>query len=154
VNVPARDAVYLLTPTYANWAKERGLDMASGTGAGMSDDPDADGIPNLMEWVLAGHPLTRNTARPAVFRMENGAPVFQFERTLQSKEAVACHVEHTTELQSTAPWTRIPVDGPSPPGVTITRVDLGDGTERIRVALAPSASAPRLFVRLVAVAGP
>jgi autotransporter-associated beta strand protein len=154
VNVPARDAVYLLTPTYANWAKERGLDMASGTGAGMSDDPDADGIPNLMEWVLAGHPLTRNTARPAVFRMENGALVFQFERTLQSKEAVACHVEHTTELQSTAPWTRIPVDGPSPPGVTITRVDLGDGTERIRVALAPSASAPRLFVRLVAVAGP
>jgi autotransporter-associated beta strand protein len=154
VNVPARDAVYLLKPTYANWAKERGLDMASGTGAGMSDDPDADGIPNLMEWVLAGHPLTRNTARPAVFRMENGALVFQFERTLQSKEAVACHVEHTTELQSSAPWTRIPVDGPSPPGVTITRVDLGDGTERIRVALAPSASAPRLFVRLVAVAGP
>jgi hypothetical protein len=43
VNVPARDAVYLLKPTYANWAKERGLDMDSGTGAGMSDDPEGDG---------------------------------------------------------------------------------------------------------------
>jgi hypothetical protein len=154
VNVPARDAVYLLKPTYANWAKERGLDMDSGTGAGMSDDPDGDGVPNLMEWVMAGHPLTPNTARPAAFHMENGVPVFQFERTLQSKEAVACHVEYTTDLRSTEPWARIPVDGPSPPGVTITREDLGDGTERIRVALAPGASDARLFVRLVAVAGP
>ena len=104
----------------------------------------------MLEWVLSGDPLAPNTARPVTFRMESGAPVFQFERTLQSKEQVTCRVEYTTDLKSNEPWIEIPVDGPSPAGVAVTTENLGDGTERISVIFDPGQSGDRLFVRLAA----
>ena len=103
--------------------------------------------------MLSGDPLAPNTARPVTFRMESGAPVFQFERTLQSKDQVTCRVEYTSDLKSNEPWTEIPVDGPSPAGVTVTTENLGDGTERIRVTFGSGFSGDRLFVRLAAVTG-
>ena len=89
--------------------------------------------------------------RPA--RAEHGAPVFQLERTLKSKEQVTCRVEYTTDLKSSEPWIEIPVDGPSPAGVTVTTENLGDDTERICVTFGPGLSGDRLFVRLAAVTG-
>ena len=137
-------------PGFAGWAMEQGLTGAPGFESGPTDDTDLDGTPNLLEWVLSGDPLAPNTARPVTFRMESGAPVFQFERTLQSKEQVTCRVEYTTDLKSNEPWIEIPVDGPSPAGVAVTTENLGDGTERIRVIFDPGQSGDRLFVRLAA----
>ena len=140
-------------PGFAGWVMEQGLTGAPGFESGPTDDPDLDGTPNLLEWVLSGDPLAPNTARPVTFRMESGAPAFQFERTLQSKGQVTCRVEYTTDLKSNEPWIEIPVDGPSPAGVTVTTEDLGDGTERIRVTFGPGLSGDRLFARLAAVNG-
>lgn len=153
-SVPPRDAAYLLKPNYGNWAKGFGLAGAPGRESGMLDDPDGDGIPNLLEWVLAGDPLVPHTAMLPGIRLEGGQPVYQFHRSLLSKQGVACAVQYKTDLaDAEEAWQDVPVGGLPPDGVSVSVQDQGDGTEKIAVGFGTEQVPDgRLFMRLQATA--
>ena len=49
-------------PPYQSWAQAKGLDGTSGKDPALTADPDGDGVINLLEFYLDGHPLTNNGA--------------------------------------------------------------------------------------------
>jgi hypothetical protein len=88
--------------SFNDWANANGLDGSVGRESGMSDNPDGDGLDNLAEYALAGHPLDSNDgAKFFVMRNSNsgepatekicftiavlaGAPVFSGSPSLSS----------------------------------------------------------------------
>lgn len=75
-------------------------------GDGAKDaDPDGDGIPNLLEYALGGHPLSPNTAVLPKVQIEEGKLSLTFNR--QSDPRIAYRVEAGDLLEGIDQWTTI-----------------------------------------------
>lgn len=112
--VPARDfavdfAISVL-PAYEQWrrtadrftATERNLAAVGGPDA----DPDADGLPNLLEYALGGEPrLADSAARAPVLALSplDATPRLTFTRLADPLLTYA--VEHAAELGAESAWT-------------------------------------------------
>ena len=112
--------------------------------SGDNADPDHDGIPNLLEFVLCGNPALPNTTnRPTLTTtpVTGGQTlVYRYKRKLAPSGFVDV-VEHAGNLSAT--WTTA-VHGQN--GVTITTTPVDAATEQVTVTI-PSAGTSR-FVRL------
>lgn len=104
-------------------------------------DPDGDGMPNLVEFVLGTDPRDRQQqqAKPAL-SVSNGNRRFEFVRHAGSKFSTDQIVQWTSDMKT---WTDIPVTWKSSSGIT---VETSAGQERVSVTL-PSTSGP-IFTRL------
>jgi hypothetical protein len=129
-------------PPYDLWADDKGL---TGPDAAFDADPDKDGIPNGIEFVINGEP---NPANPGaalrdglpVSAVAGGNLVVTFTRSDDSID-LDPYIEHTTALSG--PWTRA-VDGVG--GVTIQTTDNG-ATDTVVVSI-PMNGDPSKFARL------
>ena len=64
---------------YESWALEPAQGLTAGVNDGPDDDPDHDGIVNLMEFVLGGNPMVPSSADPAHRESASGGGTWVFE---------------------------------------------------------------------------
>ena len=135
---------------FTQWADAVGLTGADRAG---DADPDGDGIPNLLEFVLDGNPLASNRAILPVAEVitdENGDPdsfVFTFHRRQDSVGSVDLDFEYTGDLG--AEWTRLAVESGMFGSVSIDISDQGDGRDLVVITVPVEiAQQGRIFGRL------
>jgi hypothetical protein len=120
---------------YATWASvpNHGFTTANN---GPMDDPDRDGMCNLMEFALGGSPLASSTALlPALNKVGDGW-VFEYSRSDLSQFTTQI-VEYSTDLIQ---WTQIEILASSSSGVAIQ-------DSRVRVSI-PRVVGKTTFARL------
>ncbi len=137
---------------FAAWAVAKGLDGSPGKAAGFAADPDGDGIPNGLEWILGGNPLARDAA--ALIRSSGSASdglTLAFTRDEASLGSATLAVQWSNSLGGA--WTDVPVEqngGSYPNDVTVT-VNQSTTPDAVSVHIpATHAANGRLFARLQA----
>ncbi len=128
---------------YESWSSEQGL---TGANNGATQDPDGDGVPNLVEFALGGNPLSAASAPLPVVARDGANITFTYDVKTAATAQFAVTAQSSTDL---ATWTAV-VHGSG--GATIASSALDASTNRVVVTL--PATAPRLFVRLQVAALP
>lgn len=130
--------------TYESWAEEAGL--IKGMNSDPFVDPDRDGILNLFEFVLDGHPLVSDRSILPTARIINGEYTNSFSRTDASEAGVAQVFEYSYDLSN---WTAIPIGpiGSSYPGAQVAISENMADADMIRITLS-AGSAESIFSRL------
>jgi hypothetical protein len=126
--------------SFATWA----LDPAQGLNPGVNDgplqDPDHDGISNLLEFTLGGAPMVSSQAILPVLTKHADAWIFEYERSDLSKSATTQIVEYGDNLTG---WTQIPIPAVSNSVVTVT-----PGTSSDHVQVIIPVPGGKVFARL------
>jgi len=131
----------LATGTYESWAANPAQGLTAGVNDGPMDDPDRDGIVNLMEFALGSQPMVASRAALPTMARSGGGWVFEYDRNVLSRPPSTTQVvEYSTDLLS---WTPVVVLSTSAGNVTIT--DTGS-FDHVEVTLPPQGSA--IFARL------
>ncbi|RYD20726.1 MAG: hypothetical protein EOP88_13950, partial [Verrucomicrobiaceae bacterium] len=131
-----------LDNSYNFWLASNGM---TGTARPPGNDPDGDGIPNSLEFILGGKPSGLNADSTALLpkiTTEDDWVVFEFRRA-DVAIGVDPFAQFTTSLES---WTRA-TDGAN--GVQVTTEDegFGKGVDKVTVKV-PKAIASQIFLRL------
>ncbi len=127
---------------YEIWAGAAAQALTAGVNDGPLDDPDFDGIVNLMEFVLRGNPLVSSTSQlPVAVTSSAGSWQFEYERNKASVPGVTQIVEYSTDLKT---WTQVSIPETTGGAVTITS---GTNTDHVSVAIPLAGSS--CFARLV-----
>lgn len=138
------------TTGFEDWAAANGL--TAGVDDGPAQDPDFDGVPNLLEFVLGGDPLASDSTVLPQATITPDDFVFTFSRSDDSEAEVALTFEWSTSLET---WNDVPLgtssSGPDGNGVAV-EIDEGDPAEAddaitVRVPRT-NASGDQLFGRL------
>jgi alpha-galactosidase len=126
---------------YAAWASNPAQGLTAGVNDAPTDDPDFDGINNLMEFVLNGQPTVASTTILPNLTKPAGSWVFAYDRSVASRPPGTTQiVEYDDNLSG---WTQLAIPLGSAPNVTITPQG---ATDRVEVTLPPLG--PKGFVRL------
>jgi autotransporter-associated beta strand protein len=128
---------------YLAWSTGAGL--TAGTNDGAAQDPDNDGISNLLEFVLGGNPLLSSSNILPAMTVGVESFTFSFSRNDASEAEAALTFQHGTDL---ATWTDVGIGNETTLSVTID--ERGTDPDFITVTI-PKASNTRLFGRLKAV---
>jgi autotransporter-associated beta strand protein len=132
---------------YDSWASAKGL---AGSNNGPSQDPDFDGVSNLLEFALDGNPLASDTGKLPKPSQDATNFYFDFDRRDDSIAEVNLALEYGTTLVSWPSSVAIPSSNTPVAGPPVTITDNGNGTHHVQVAVAKSGN-PKLFGRLKAV---
>ncbi len=128
---------------FQTWAADPAQGLTKDVNDGPLDDPDFDGIHNLLEFVLRGNPMVGDSSiLPTGNAPSAGTWTFEYDRNKDSVPDVAQVVEHTTDF---VVWTKVTIPLTSSGSVTITP---GVDTDHVSVAIPVSGS--NGFARLVA----
>lgn len=142
-------SITVLSPL-ENWRMAHfGTSGASGNAADTAD-PDRDGIPNALEWVLGGDPLANSSAplpRPSATTTHLA---LTFTRDDDSEQTTTLKSQWGTNLRD---WTDMPIgpatSGPDENGAMVTIAENGPAPDTIVITVPrPHGSADRLFLRL------
>ena len=128
---PSVDVSFEVVSAFSSWISGYSVGAASGP----SDDPDADGLPNLLEYALGGQPDFAQSAPAPVATVSGGLLRLAYPR---ARADVTYTVETSTALES-EPWTSA--------GVT---QDITTPVGQTAIATIPHdpATTPRRFLRL------
>lgn len=108
----------VIPTTFETWAADPARGLTTGTNDGPLDDPDHDGIHNLLEFVLGGEPVLSSSPALPVLSGGGAEWFFEYHRSdLSNSPAILQIVEYSTDLVT---WTPVPVPAVSGNGVTIT----------------------------------
>lgn len=139
--------VYTVTVTpgpspFSLWAADPAQGLTAGANDGQLDDPDHDGIVNLMEFTLAGAPMAPGQAiLPKLTKSAEGVWAFEYFRSdLSLSPATSQVVEYGGDLTG---WPPVLIPPTTSGSVTITP---GNPSDHVKVSL-PNPGA-KLFVRL------
>ena len=131
------------TTTYQSWAAVPAQGLTPGLNDGPLDDPDQDGIVNLLEFSLEGMPMVASRTILPKLTSSGGAWIFEYDRSDAARPPNTQQVvEYSSDLLT---WTPVIIPVISGNGVTI--VDNGP-TDHVQVAL-PVSGGP-MFARLKA----
>jgi autotransporter-associated beta strand protein len=122
------------------WAADPAQGLISGVNDGPLDDPDHDGFPNLVEFVLGGTPMLSSPAIQPKLTHPGGNWVFSYDRTHLSKSSTTQVVEYGNDLTG---WTPLAIPADSAGAVTITP---GASSDHVEVSVPPQSA--NGFVRL------
>ena len=154
--VRSRTSVTLFTGTaqspYTDWLTSNNLDNTPGREAGFTDDPDADGISNGLEWIFSGNPLSKSIVVLPQVTANSGNLLFTFNRSVASKSTTTLTAEWGSNMVG---WTPAAIgaasSGPDANGVTVTVTPNGVANDTVTVTVPRSrAVSGKLFVRLKA----
>jgi hypothetical protein len=143
-------------PKYAAWTSANGLTGAPGYESGISDDPDKDGMENMMEFVLGGNPLIQDSSTKSPHISPQGSNcIFSFKRDINSETLASCLVEYSSTLNGA--WTAVAIgtasSGPDATGITVNVTKNTNAPDDVIVSLPTQlANTGRLFIRLKVVA--
>jgi hypothetical protein len=128
---------------FQTWAANSAQGLTAGVNDGALDDPDFDGITNLLEFVLRGNPMLRDSSiLPTGIAPASGSWIFEYDRNNDSVPGVTQVVEYTTDFVD---WTKVTIPPTTSGSVTITP---GVNTDHVSVAIPVSGS--NGFARLLA----
>ena len=117
-------------PPFLVWAADPVQGLASGVNDGPGDDPDGDGIPNLLEFVLGGNPLQSSNGMLPTLKHAFTGWVYEYDRSdVSVPPATTQVVEYSTDLVT---WTSVIIPANSAGAVTITP---GSPSDHVSVAL-------------------
>ncbi|HSP41502.1 MAG TPA: Ig-like domain repeat protein, partial [Luteolibacter sp.] len=112
------------------WAADPAQGLTEGVNDGPLDDPDFDGIYNLLEFVLRGNPMVGDSSiLPTGNAPSAGSWTFEYDRNQDSVPGVTQVVEYTTDFTG---WTKVTIPLTSSGSVTITP---GVDTDHVSVAI-------------------
>ncbi|MCF7732534.1 MAG: cadherin-like domain-containing protein, partial [Akkermansiaceae bacterium] len=115
---------------YSAWAADPAQGLTAGANDAYTDDPDFDGIANLLEFVLGGDPLLPSHPSLPTLSPVGDAWVFEYERSnLSHPPATTQVVEYGNDLVN---WTPVTIPATSAGIVTITP---GSPSDHVRVTL-------------------
>ena len=127
--------------SYFSWAGNAVQGLTAGMNSDPLDDPDRDGISNLMEFSLGSAPMTPSSSNlPTLSKTAEGW-VFEYSRSDLSRTGTTQVVEYSNDFTV---WTPIPVPEDSSIGVVITQ---GSPSDIVKVAI-PSTVGKPAFARL------
>lgn len=134
--------------TFQGWASLQGLDGTTGKESGANDDPDKDGVPNQLEFVLGGDPLVASRSVLPTSSVSGGYITLHFNRNDLSETGVNLNVQYSSDLTT---WTSnlVGTSSGTESGVIVTVEENGDSPDLITVSV-PAGSNKKLFSRLVA----
>jgi|GEM_PF-1754586 len=135
---------------FDQWAAASGLDA----GADLMDDPDGDGVANILEWILGGDPLDgRSAGLVAATVTSDGGLSFTFSRKSDAQGIASLTFEHASSLDSG--WVSVAIgaasSGPDADGVTVA-ITPGSPDQVTVTVPASNAVSGKLFGRLKATA--
>ena len=126
---------------YNTWAANPAQGLAAGVNDGPLDDPDRDGIRNLLEFTLNGAPMVSSQAILPKLTSNGGNWLFEYDRSdLSLSPATTQVVEYGSDL---AGWTPVPILATSAGSVTITP---GSPSDHVTVIIPVVGT--KVFVRL------
>ncbi len=129
---------------YASWqTTEFGSDAGNAAIAGPTADPDHDGMPNLLEYVLARDPLHSDPAPPLTVTRGAQMVQLQFNRRKTITDATL-HLLSTPSLNAST-WTE---QDPAALNPTVTSIDAQ--TERWTITVAVPPGTPQFYYLLKA----
>jgi Concanavalin A-like lectin/glucanases superfamily/FG-GAP-like repeat len=129
---------------FSQWAAAKNLTVANNS---PTDDPDSDGLKNMLEFILDGNPLSsQENGLPPVLTKSSGTLTFTFPRSDDSEADFLLHAEISGDLQE---WTPLLIGPDSTLNFTIT--ENGSAPDTIQLTL-PATLSPRAFARLSALA--
>ena len=145
--------VYRKLPPPTSFAEWAACYLLTGAAAAANADPDNDGLPNGVEYILGGIPTTPGTTGRPTVTASGGTMVFTFSRDDESETPdVTLIVETGTTLMA---WPTVfnicPTSAASSPGVTVTEnatardtiaVTVAQGTDTVMFARLKATIAP------------
>jgi hypothetical protein len=129
---------------FATWVASPAFGLALAD-QGPTDDPDLDGIENLLEYVLNGNPAASDLSILPVLDASGANCIFSFERRSESADDTVQVFEYNSDLG--AVWTEIAIPATSSGSVTITPNSPVEGVDQVQVSV-PKGENIRLFGRL------
>ena len=138
---PVAQLLMVNAPSYSGWATDPAQGLTPGVNDGSSNDPDRDGITNLLEFALGGAPMVSSQSILPKLTSLAGSWVFEYDRSDASiAPATTQVVEYGSDL---AGWT--PVNIPATSGGMVTITD-GGSSDHVKVTL--PAGGNKAFIRL------
>jgi autotransporter-associated beta strand protein len=134
---------------YSSWAQSKGL--TTGVNDGATQDPDFDGISNLLEYVLGGLPIGAGSSDtstvPIIQTLDANNLILTFKRSELSESDTTPTVQISTSLGS---WTDFATIGATSAGaVTVTQDSPNADLDTVSVIIPRSNEVGgKLFVRL------
>ncbi|MES2440745.1 MAG: autotransporter-associated beta strand repeat-containing protein [Verrucomicrobiota bacterium] len=126
---------------YASWATSKGL---TGANNGATQDPDFDGISNLLEFILGGNPLASGTSILPTQSLTTNDFIFTFNRADESETETTQIFQYGSTL---AGWTNVAIGANSAGQVTI--VENGASADTVTVTIPRTSEVGgKLFGRL------
>ena len=116
-------ANFIALDSYVTWAGSPAQGLTAGFNDGPADDPDHDGIANLLEFALGGAPMVSSQAVLPVLTQAAGFWIFEYERSRAALSATTQVVEYGSGLSG---WIAVPIPAVSNGNVTITPGTLSD----------------------------
>lgn len=139
------------TTPFMDWAVSMNLDGTSVSSSGFNADPDKDGLPNGLEWILGKNPMLKE-ADSWQARCNGGIFDVSFQRNDSSESSSALAVEWSTDLVN---WQSVPIgassSAPDSNGIFVSVVENAASPDAITISL-PTTLSSSAFVRLKAVA--
>ena len=138
--------VYTVTVTvapspFSTWASNPAQGLTAGVNDGPLDDPDRDGIPNLLEFTLGGAPMVSSQSILPKVTPSGNNWLFEYDRSdLSLSPATTQVVEYGSDL---AGWTPVTIPTTTAGIVTITP---GSPSDHVTVTIASPGA--KCFVRL------
>lgn len=115
---------------FQTWAADPAQGLTEGVNDGPLDDPDFDGISNLLEFVLWGNPMVADASiLPKGTAPSSGTWTFEYDRNVDSVPGVTQVVEYTTDF---IVWTPVTIPQTTSGSVTITT---GESADHVSVAI-------------------
>jgi hypothetical protein len=120
----------VITTTFESWVGDPAQGLTAGLNDGPSDDPNHNGIGNLLEFVLGGAPMGgTHTGIPTLTKL-NGTWEFAYERSVLSRPPATTQiVGYSNDLTR---WTPVTIRETSGGSVTITP---GSSSDHVIVTL-------------------
>ncbi|BCU77037.1 autotransporter-associated beta strand repeat-containing protein [Luteolibacter sp. LG18] len=141
VVVSGNSLVLIVGSGYDSWAASKGLTAANN---GPTQDPDGDGISNLLEFTLGGEPLTSDRSILPTQTVTPTDFIFTFHRADESEIEITLTFQYGSDL---AGWSNVAVGATSAGQVTVTENGAAPDTVVVTIPRS-SAVGGKLFGRL------
>ena len=130
-----------LVSAYSTWASNSAQGLTLGVNDAALDDPDRDGMCNLMEFALGSTPMI--SSQPMLPQLAKPGQAWVFEYNRSDASAAPATIQTIEYGSNLAGWTAVTVPANTSGIFTIT-----DGASSDRVQVALPASGSSMFVRL------